>query len=159
MSLLLNGTKTMTFAGTEMQCLEIYTGESYTIGLNFTDAGGSPIDVSGWNINASAKFYTVDTVTYSGPDEVVLGNLTLNDPQPSVYTISAAWSNTSAGTGYLYIGSDITNSGNDTPNVTLANSSANSILVITTVEIDRTDPVSSLSDLNKEPLGIIVRYQ
>jgi len=158
MSLLLNGTKTMTFAGTEMQCLEIYTGEAYTINLNFTDSVGNAIDTSTWNIDADAKFYTVDTVTYSGPDEVVLGNLT-ELAQPTVYTVSAAWANAAAGQGYLYVGSDITNSGNGTPNVTLANSSANSVLVITTVEIDRTDPVSSQTDLNREPLGFIVRYQ
>ena len=33
MSLLLNGSKTVTIAGTEMQCIEIYTGESYTLPL------------------------------------------------------------------------------------------------------------------------------
>jgi hypothetical protein len=165
MSLLLNGTKTMTFAGTEMQCLELYTGEAYTINLNFTDAGGTPIDTTSWgNLTPSAKWYTVDTVEYPNEDEVVLGNLTLDATQPDSnnYTILADWSNRAAGTGYLYIGADITGgsgTGNVTPVVDLANSSANSVLVITTIQIDRTDPVSSQPDINREPLGIIVRYQ
>ena len=164
MSLLLNGAKTMTFAGTEMQCLEIYTGEAYTIGLNFTDSGGSPIDVANWTIDASAKWYTVDTVEYPGPDEVVLGNLTLDDPQPDAnnYTIIADWSNTSAGTGYLYLGTDITGNGagNATPTVDLANSAANSVLIITTIEIGRdSDANASLTNVNREPVGFIVRYQ
>jgi hypothetical protein len=162
MSLLLNGAKTMTFAGTEMQCLEIYTGEAYTIGLNFTNAGGSPIDTANWTINASAKFYTVDTVEYPTPDEVVLGNITLDpSPQPNVadYTLLADWSNTSAGTGYLYIGADITGNGT-TPTVDLANTTANSVLVITTIEITReSEANASLDNVNKEPVGFIVRYQ
>ena len=41
MSLLLNGAKTMTLAGTQMQCLEIYTGEAYTFPINFTDQNGN----------------------------------------------------------------------------------------------------------------------
>jgi hypothetical protein len=162
MSLLLNGAKTMTFAGTQMQCLELYTGEAYTINLNFTDAGGSPIDVNAWSINAYAKFYNVDTVQYPGPDEVVLGNITLDpDPQPNVadYTLVADWSNTAAGTGYLYIGADITGNGS-TPTVNLANTTANSVLVITTIEITReSEANASLDNINKEPLGFIIRYQ
>lgn len=164
MSLLLNGTKTMTFAGTEMQCLELYTGESYTVNLNFTDAGGSPIDTSTWTIDATAKWYTVDTVEYPNEDEVVLGNLTLDDPQPDPtnYTIIADWSNAAAGTGYLYIGDDITGNGtgNATPTVSLANSAANSVLVITSIDIGRTSNANvALTNLNREPIGIIVRYQ
>jgi hypothetical protein len=162
MSLLLNGAKTMTFAGTEMQCLEIYTGESYTIGLSFTDAGGTPIDTSTWGINVAAKWYTVDNIDYpvNTPDEVVLGNITLDvQPTPADYTIEAAWSNAVGGQGYLYIGSDITGNGT-TPTVALANSAANSTLVITTVSIDRASSGNaSLQDVNREPIGFIVRYQ
>ena len=80
MSLLLNGAKTMTIAGTEMQCLEIYTGEAYTLPLNFTYANSSPANAlvpNAWALSTSAKFYSVDTVTYPNPDEVVLGNITL----------------------------------------------------------------------------------
>jgi len=91
MSLLLNGAKTMTIAGTEMQCLEIYTGEAYTFPLNFTDSTGN---------------------------------------------------------------------GNSTPNVALANSAANSTLVIVTLTVSRTSNSNvSLTDINREPLGFIVRYQ
>jgi hypothetical protein len=55
MSLLLSGAKTIVFAGTEMQCLEIYTGESYSIGLNFTDTASNPIDISSWTYNCVSK--------------------------------------------------------------------------------------------------------
>ncbi len=64
MSLLLSGAKTIVFAGTEMQCLEIYTDEAYTIGLNFTDSASSPIDISTWTLRPSVTYYSVDTVTY-----------------------------------------------------------------------------------------------
>jgi hypothetical protein len=162
MSLLLNGAKTMTIAGTEMQCLEIYTGEAYTLPISFTTSTGTPIDTTSWTLDASAKFYNVDTVTYPNADEVVLGNLTLNDPQPAAnaYTLVADWSNTTIGTAYLFIGDDITNSGNSTPQVNLANSSANSALVIVTIEVSKESSANaSLTDINREPIGFIVRYQ
>ena len=115
MSLLLSGAKTMTFAGTEMQCLEIYTGESYTIALQFNDNTGNAVDASTWTLDASAKFYTVDNVTYdyqNDPDRVFLGNINLNGTQPNAnaYTLVTDWSNIDAGQGYLFIGNDITNS-------------------------------------------------
>jgi hypothetical protein len=157
----------MTIAGTEMQCLEIYTGEAYTLPINFTYANGAPANAlspNAWTLAASAKFYTVDDVTYSTitPDEVVLGNINLNVTQPNAnaYTIQTAFTNAAAGTAYLYIGSDITNSGNNTPNVTLANSAANSTLVIVTLEVTKESTANaSLDDINREPLGFIVRYQ
>ena len=166
MSLLLNGAKTTTFAGTEMQCLEIYTGEAYTLPINFTDNTGNAANASlpnAWGLDATAKFYSVDNITYSelNPDVVVLGNITLSpEPQPNIadYTLVADWSNIDAGQGYLYVGSDITGNGT-TPTVALANTSANSVLVISSIEISRTDPISSQTDINKEPLGFIVRYQ
>ena len=167
MSLLLNGAKTMTIAGTEMQCLEIYTGEAYTLPINFTYGNGSPANAlqpNAWAINATAKFYTVDNVTYSTitQDEVVLGNINLNVTQPNAnaYTLQTAFTNAAVGTAYLYIGNNITNSGNSTPNVNLANSAANSTLVIVTLEVTKESSANaSLDDINREPLGFIVRYQ
>lgn len=166
MSLLLNGAKTMTLAGTQMQCLEIYTGEAYTFPINFTDQNGNAANAnvpSLWTLDATAKFYNVSTVTYNATNtEVILGNLTLNAPQPNanVYTLIADWSNSANGSAYLYVGADITNSGNNTPNVTLANNTSNSVLVIVTLEVEKeSSSNSSLTDINKEPLGFIVRYQ
>lgn len=167
MSLLLNGSKTMTIAGTEMQCIEIYTGESYTLPIYFNDTNGNPIDCTGWVLSAYAKFYEVSTVSYSG-DTVVLGNLTLLSPQPSngVGTygpyLVANFTNSANGEGYLYLPDNLCNgtgSPNPTPTITLANSASPSTLVIVTMEVSRTDILSGKIDLNKEPIGIIVRYQ
>ena len=172
MSLLLNGAKTMTIAGTEMQCLEIYTGEAYTLPLNFTYSNGNPANAlvpNAWALSTSAKFYSVDNVTYPNEDEVVLGNINLLAPQPTTGpgTYSANlitnWSNAAAGQGYLYIPADLTGgtgTGNLTPTVALANSGANSTLVIVTLQISKQSTAnSSLAEVNKEPLGFIVRYQ
>lgn len=172
MSLLLNGAKTMTIAGTEMQCLEIYTGEAYTLPLNFSYSNGNPANAltpNAWALATSAKFYSVDNVTYPNVDEVVLGNITLLSPQPSTgagtysANLVANWSNAAAGQGYLYIPANLTgNTGspNPTPNIALANSGANSTLVIVTLQISKQSTAnSSLAEVNKEPLGFIVRYQ
>jgi len=173
MSLLLNGAKTMTIAGTEMQCLEIYTGEAYTLPLNFTYSNGNPANAlvpNAWALATSAKFYDVDNVTYPNPDEVVLGNITLLTPQPTTgpgtysANLIAAFSNAAGGTGYLYIPADLTGgtgTGNITPVVDLENGgSANSTLVIVTLQISKQSTAnSSLAEVNKEPLGFIVRYQ
>jgi hypothetical protein len=172
MSLLLNGAKTMTIAGTEMQCLEIYTGEAYTLPLNFTYANGSPANAllpNAWALSTSAKFYTVDTVSYPNVDEVVLGNINLLNPQPSTGAGSyapnliSAFSNAAAGQGYMYIPADLTgNTGspNATPTIGLANNTANSTLVIVTLQISKQSAAnSSLAEINKEPLGFIIRYQ
>jgi|688.fasta_scaffold02809_15 hypothetical protein len=172
MSLLLNGAKTMTIAGTEMQCLEIYTGEAYTLPLNFTYANGNPANAlvpNAWALSTSAKFYTVDTVSYPNVDEVVLGNITLLAPQPSTGSgtyspnLIAAFSNASAGTGYLYIPDTLSGgsgSPNPTPTIGLANTTANSTLVIVTLQISKQSTANaSLAEINKEPLGFIIRYQ
>jgi hypothetical protein len=172
MSLLLNGAKTMTIAGTEMQCLEIYTGEAYTLPLNFTYGNGNPANAlvpNAWALSTSAKFYTVDNVTYPNADEVVLGNITLLAPQPSTGTgtyspnLIATFSNAAAGTGYMYIPAGITGgsgSPNPTPTVGLANNTANSTLVIVTLQISKQSTAnSSLAEINREPLGFIIRYQ
>lgn len=165
MSLLLNGAKTMTIAGTEMQCLEIYTGEAYTLPISFTDISGNAANAlypNAWTLGATAKFYTVDTVSYPSPDSVNLGNITLISPQPNAnaYTLVTAFSNAQTGNAYLYLGNDITNSGNNTPNISLANTTANSTLVIVTLEVTReSEANASLDNINREPLGFIVRYQ
>jgi hypothetical protein len=168
MSLLLNGSKTMTIAGTEMQCIEIYTGESYTLPFTFTYANSTPINCNGWSLSTSAKFYSVDTVTYPTLDTVDLGNLSLLAPQPSTgagtysANLTAAFTTAASGIGYLYVPSNLTGgtgSPNPTPTINLANSGANSTLVIVTMGVSRTDVLSTLTDFNKEPIGIIVRYQ
>lgn len=172
MSLLLNGAKTMTIAGTEMQCLEIYTGEAYTLPLNFTYSNGNPANAlvpNAWALSTSAKFYTVDTVTYPNPDEVVLGNITLLAPQPSTgantysTNLVSAFSNAAAGIGYMYIPATLTGGSgtpNPTPTIGLANTSANSTLVIVTLQISKQSQANaSLPEINKEPLGFIIRYQ
>jgi hypothetical protein len=166
MSLLLNGAKTMTFAGTEMQCLEIYTGEAYTFPLTFTDTNGNAVNCNGWTLSAAAKFYTVDNITYgiNGQTDVVdLGNINLNNTQPNAnaYTLVTAFTNANAGTGYLYVGNNITGTANvGIPNVALANSAANSTLIIVTLNVSRASNSNvSLTDINREPLGFVVRYQ
>lgn len=168
MSLLLNGSRTMTIAGTPIQCLEIYTGESYTIPFSFLDSTGNAINCTGWTLSTAAKFYTVDTVAYPDENTVTLGNLTLNSPQPSTgagtysANLTSAFTSASTGVGYMYIPSDIsggTGSPNATPTITLANTSANSTLVIVTLGVQRTDALSSKVDYNREPIGFIIRYQ
>ncbi len=165
MSLLLNGAKTMTIAGTEMQCLEIYTGESYTLPINFTDGNGNPANAlqpNAWALTSTANFYTVSTVTYTSANTVDLGNLTqLPSPNANAYTIVSNWSNAAGGVAYLYIGNNITNTGNtNIPQITLANNAANSVLVLVTLKISKQSSANaSLADINREPIGFIVRYQ
>ncbi len=169
MSLLLNGAKTITIAGTPMQCIEIYTGEAYTFPFAFTDSVGSPINCSTWTLGTSAKFYVADTVGYNQAEtQVTIGNLTLPDPQPSTgagtysANLTAAFTSASTGIGYIYIPANLTGgtgSPNPTPTITLANSSANTNIVVVTMSVTRTDVLSSKVDVSKEPIGIIVRYQ
>lgn len=168
MSLLLNGSKTISIAGTEMQCIEIYTGESYTLPFTFTYANSAPIDCTGWTLATSAKFYTASTVTYVNADTIDIGNLTLESPQPSTgagtysANLTAVFTTAASGLGYLYIPADLTGgtgSPNPTPTVTLANSADNSTLVVVTMAVTRTDALSGKTDTNKEPIGVIVRYQ
>ena len=156
----------MTIAGTEMQCLEIYTGEAYTLPINFTDANGNPANAlqpNAWALSTSANFYNLSTVTYNPDDtEVDIGNLTqLPSPSSGAYTIQAAFTNAQIGTAYLYIGNNITNTGNaNIPQVTLANNTSNSVLVLVTLTISKQSSANaSLADINREPLGFIVRYQ
>lgn len=165
MSLLLNGSKTMTIAGTEMQVLEIYTGEAYTFPINFTDANGNPANAlvpNAWALNVSANFYTVNNISYLSSNSVDVGNLTqLSSPPSANYTLQTAFTNAQTGSAYLYLGNNITNNpSNGVPNVTLANSAANSVMVLVTLSISKQSASnSSLADINREPLGFIVRYQ
>lgn len=169
MSLLLNGAKTVTIAGTEMSCVEIYTGESYTMPFTFTDSAGNSIDCTGWTLDTSAKFYTAANITYSDTTEVInIGNLTLNTPQPSTgagtysANLTAAFTTAASGIGYLYIPSNLTGgtgSPNATPTISLANSAENSTVVVVTLGVSRTDALSGKVDYNREPIGMIVRFQ
>jgi len=168
MSLLLNGSKTITIAGTEMQCIEIYTGEAYTFPFSFTDSVGDPIDANGWVLGTTAKFYVADNITYISDNEINIGNLTLTSPQPSTgagtysANLTAVFSNASIGVGYLYIPTNLTGgtgSPNATPVISLANSAANTNIVVVTMSVTRTDALSSLPNVSREPIGMIVRYQ
>ena len=167
MSLLLTGAKTLTIAGTEMACIEIYTGESYTIPFEFTDGDGNAINCNAWTLSTAAKFYTTD-ISYTDADTVNVANLVLDIPQPSTgagtysANLTAAFTSANTGVGYIYIPADLTgNTGtpNATPVVQLAQNGANSTLVIVTLGVSRTDALSSLVDFNREPIGMIVRYQ
>jgi hypothetical protein len=169
MSLLLNGSKTITIAGTEMQCIEIYTGEAYTFPLQFTNDVGTPINTTGWTLGTTAKFYVADTVSYNATStEVTIGNLTLDTPQPSTgigtysANLTAVFTAPLTGTGYLYIPANLTGgtgSPNPTPTISLANSAANTNIVVVTMTVTRTNIASGLVDVSKEPIGMIVRYQ
>jgi hypothetical protein len=169
MSLLLNGSKTITIAGTEMQCIEIYTGEAYTFPFTFTDSVGNAINTTSWTLGTSAKFYVADTVAYDATStEITIGNLTLNSPQPSTgagtysANLTAVFTTPASGIGYLYIPANLTGgtgSPNPTPTISLANNTANTNIIVVTMSVTRTDALSSLSNISREPIGIIVRYQ
>lgn len=169
MSLLLDGAKTVTIAGTEMQCIEIYTGESYTLPFAFTYANGAPIDCTGWTVNTAAKWYTAD-ISYPSPgltalnqDEIVISNLALDNPQPSggaYANLTATFTTTSTGLGYIYVPIEITGGfGSPNPSPTPTVNDVSSILVIITMGVSRTDVQSGRVNFNREPIGIIVRYQ
>lgn len=171
MSLLLNGAKTITIAGTEMSCIEIYTGEAYTFPFQFTDSVGNAINTTSWTLGTSAKFYTADNITYNLDNVstvIDIGNLTLDTPQPSTgvgtysANLTAVFTTPATGIGYLYIPANLTGgtgSPNPTPTISLANSAANTNIVVVTMSVTRTDALSGLVNVNKEPIGMIVRYQ
>ena len=169
MSLLLSGAKTVTIAGSEMQCVEIYTGESYTLPFQFKYANGVAIDCTGWSVNVAAKWYTAN-ITYPSPgltalnqDEIIITDLTLDNPQPSAgasANLTATFTTTSTGIGYIYVPIEITGGyGSPNPSPTPTVNDTDSILVILTMGVSRTDQQSGLTDFNREPLGVIVRYQ
>jgi len=157
MSLLLTGSKTLTIAGTEMQCVEVYTGESYTIPFTFTDSTGTPVNITGWTFSTTVKWYNV-VVTYPAvqaeTETIELSDIALISPQPTpnpptgmVATIVSA----PGGTGYLYVPSTI-NGG-----LTVPLTSATSLLAIISLTVSRTNVYSKV-DLNIEPIGMIIRY-
>jgi hypothetical protein len=158
MSLLLNGSKTITIAGTEMQCVEIYTGEAYTFPFYFTDSTGNAINCTGWTLGTGVKYYVADTVTYGG-DTITIGNLTQSGNTYTGGNLSASFTAAATGVGYLYIPADLTGASGGGPVITLANTTANTNIAVVTMTVTRTDPVSSRNDINREPIGIIVRYQ
>jgi hypothetical protein len=171
MSLLLNGAKTITIAGTEMSCIEIYTGEAYTFPFAFTDSVGNAINCNGWTLDTTAKYYVADNITYNLngiSSEINVGNLTLTSPQPSTgagtysANLTAVFTTAASGLGYIYIPANLTGgsgSPNATPVINLANSAANTNIVVVTMAVTRTDALSSLPSVSKEPIGMIVRYQ
>lgn len=162
MSLLLTGAKTITIAGTEMQCVEIYTGEAYTFPFAFKSSTGTAIDCTGWTVAPAAKWYHCDT-TYPDADTIDISNLTLDAPQPSSgasANLVAAFTSTSTGVGYVYVPVEISGgygSPNASPTVTV--DSTNTLLVIVSLTVSRTDAQSGRIDVNREPIGMIVRYQ
>ena len=162
MSLLLNGAKTVTIAGTEMSCIEIYTGEAYTFPFTFTDAGGIPINCTSWTLATQAKWYTC-TVTYPTLHQIFIANLALDVPQPSAGAstgLTAAFTNAALGEGYIYVPNVITGGyGTPNPSPTPTVTDTTSILVILTLSVTRTDGVSGFADINREPIGMLVRYQ
>ena len=161
MSLLLNGSKTITIAGTEMQCIEIYTGEAYTFPFQFTDSVGAPINTTTWTLGTGVKYYVADNITYDDviPTEIVVGNLTLSGNTYTGGNLTAAFTTPATGLGYLYIPADLTGAVGGGPVITLANSAANTNIAVVTLTVTRTDALSTRVSVNKEPIGMIVRYQ
>lgn len=161
MSLLLNGAKTITIAGTEMQCIEIYTGEAYTFPFAFTDNVGANINCTGWTLGTAVKYYVADTASYNENDTIItIGNLTLSGSTYTGGNLTAVFTNASTGIGYLYIPADLTGPVGGGPTITLANSTANTNIAVVTLTVTRTNPVSTpKQDISREPIGMIVRYQ
>jgi hypothetical protein len=161
MSLLLNGAKTITIAGTEMQCIEIYTGEAYTFPFQFTDSVGNAINTTTWTLGTGVKYYVADNITYDAviPTEIVVGNLTLSGNTYTGGNLTAAFTTPATGIGYLYIPADLTGAVGGGPVITLANSAANTNIAVVTMTVTRTDALSTRVSVSKEPIGMIVRYQ
>lgn len=159
MSLLLSGAKTATIAGTQMQCVELYAGESYTMPLTFTNSAGSPLNCTGWALSTAAKWYTCQVEFPLSEESIVPISITaleLITPQPSAISTSLATFTTPAsGLGYLFLPTTLSGS---TAGTTPALTDTTTLLCILTMTVTRTDPLSSLVDVNKEPIGLIIRY-
>ena len=97
MSLLLNGAKTITIAGTEMQCIEIYTGEAYTFPFAFTDSVGNAINTTGWTY----------TSTVYNPDGEILDILDVTGASGLVTVTAPASVTENWGTGYRSVVSEL----------------------------------------------------
>jgi hypothetical protein len=157
MSLLINGSKTVTIAGTQMQCVEVYTGESYTLPFQFTDTTGIAINITGWTFGTTVKWYNT-VVSYpsvqSSVEDIILSNTVLVSPQPSPNPpsgMTASIINPIAGTGYLYVPATI----NGGQNILL--DSTTSLMAIINLTVTRTNAYSK-TDVNIEPIGMIIRY-
>jgi hypothetical protein len=163
MSLLLTGAKTIQIAGTPMSCIEIYTGESYTIPFAFTDSVGDPIDISSWTLTTAAKWYTcVTDYPNNSTTTIDISDLTLLSPQPSQPSglTAAKTSGGTGGLGYLFIPTTLSGgTGSPNPSPVLTVDDPLTQLCIITMTITRTDAVSGSTDTNREPIGIIIRYQ
>jgi len=161
MSLLLTGSKTITIAGTVMQCIEIYTGEAYTFPFQFTDSVGNAINTTTWTLGTGVKYYVADNIVYNAdiPTEIVVGNLTLTGNTYTGGNLTAAFTTPATGIGYLYIPADLTGAVGGGPTITLANSAANTNIAVVTLTVTRTDALSTRVSISKEPIGMIVRYQ
>jgi hypothetical protein len=155
MSLLLNGSKTAIVAGTVLQLVEIYNGEAYTFPFTFKDANGDPVNITGWTLTPTCKWYTAN-ISYANngsPVDVVLSNLALLATQPAAPAgLAAAIVSGAGGTGYLYIPTTI-NGGQ-----TFTIDAAPALIAIVTLSVSRTDGISGSTDINKEPIGLIIRY-
>ena len=157
MSLLINGSKTVTIAGTQLQCVEVYTGESYTLPFTFSNSEGTPIDITGWTFATTVKWYNT-IVTYpviqSTTEDIVLSDTVLISPQPTPNPptgMVASIVSGPAGTGYLYVPATI-NGGQSIPL-----SSTTSLMAIINLTVTRTNAFAK-TDVNIEPIGMIIRY-
>ena len=156
MSLLLSGAKTATIAGTEMQCVEIYMGESYTFPLSFKYSNGTAINITSWTLTASVKYYSCDIaypIAQSTTEEINLKNIAAFTPQPTSPAIPVAIVDGNMGTAYVYIPDSITPILHQ-PTVT----DTTSLLAIVVISISRPDSTSGTIVTNREPIGLIIRY-
>ena len=162
MSLLLSGAKTITVAGTVIQCIEVYKDEAYTIGLNFTDSASSPVDITNWGFATTAAYYSVDTVAYAG-NEITLGNITLDagSPTPPTGLTTAGIVPLTNGQAYLYLPTELADGLGGRPAPALLSGKGDpTVLVIVTIKITRASASApGEDDISREPIGIICRYQ
>jgi hypothetical protein len=157
MSLILSGTKTAIIAGTVLQCVEVYNGESYTIPFTMSNNAGDPVNITGWTFAPTVKWYTTN-ITYPSTsasiETITLANLTLlpTQPTPNPPTgMTAAIDVGTAGTGYIYVPSTI-NGGQ-----TIGLNDSTSLLAIISLAVTRTNSYGK-TDKNIEPIGMIIRY-
>jgi hypothetical protein len=157
MSLLLTGSKVVTIAGTQMQCIEVYTGESYTLPFAFTDSTGTPINITGWTFSTTVKWYNT-VVSYPAiqttTEDITLSDIALISPQPTPNPptgMTTSIVSGTGGTGYLYVPATI-NGGQAIPL-----NSTTSLLAIISLSVTRTNSYSK-TDVNIEPIGMIIRY-
>jgi hypothetical protein len=160
MSLLLNGAKTATIAGTQMQCIEIYAGESYTLPFSFTDTLGASVDCTGWTLDTTAKWYKCGVSYPAGNaivEEIILSNITVVAPQPTVPpALTSAFVTPATGIGYIYLPTTLSGTtAETTPDLT----DTTTLLCIVSMSVTRVDTTSGFNDTNREPIGILIRYQ